>query len=209
MGVRGNVFDIQRGAMHDGPGLRTAVFLKGCHPNCAWCHNPEARAFERQLFFYHDKCVQCGLCVNACDYGVHRIEEEVHHIAFEQCALSGRCIEVCPHRALKIVGNDTAVEDVLSEVLADRHFYELSGGGITVTGGEPMAQFNFTRELLARCKEAGIHTCLETAGCVAARRFEEILPLVDLFLYDYKLADSAAHERRIHDPSNGAGICSS
>jgi pyruvate formate lyase activating enzyme len=189
------VFDIQRGAMHDGPGIRTVVFLKGCPLNCQWCHNPEARSFEAQLFWYSDRCVHCGACAEACQYGVHIFENGIHSLEFDRCVLSAECIQVCQHDALKIIGTETSILEILEEVLPDQAYYDKTGGGITLTGGEPMSHPEFVVELLRQCKQLGIHTCIETAGSVSRERFERVLPLVDHFLFDYKLSDPIDHKR--------------
>ncbi len=189
------VFDIQRGALHDGPGIRTVVFLKGCPLNCQWCHNPEARSFEAQLFWYTDRCVHCGACAEACQYGVHIFENGIHNIKFERCVLSAECVDVCQHDALKIIGAETSILEILGEVLPDQAYYDNSGGGITLSGGEPMSHLEFIQELLTQCKEHGVHTCIQTAGSVAQERFEKVLPLVDHFLFDFKLSNPKNHKR--------------
>lgn len=141
--MRGMIFDIQRASFHDGPGIRTTVFFKGCPLRCKWCHNPESWSFKPEIFYNHDGTT-------------------------------------------KVVGQLLTVEEVMAEVLADRAFYESSGGGVTLSGGEPMAQFAFALALLKECKAQGIHTCLETSGYAPTERFQAVLPFVDLFLYDYK-----------------------
>jgi pyruvate formate lyase activating enzyme len=189
------IFDIQRGALHDGPGIRTVVFLKGCPLNCQWCHNPEARSFEAQLFWYADRCVHCGACADACQYDVHVFENGIHSVDFERCILSAECVEVCQREALKIIGTETSVLGVLHEVLSDQAYYDNSGGGITLSGGEPMSHPEFILELLTQCKQNGVHTCIQTAGSVARERFEKVLPMVDHFLFDYKLSNPEDHKR--------------
>lgn len=189
------VFDIQRGALHDGPGIRTVVFLKGCPLNCQWCHNPEARSFESQLFWYSDRCVHCGACAGACQYDVHIYENGVHRVDFDRCILSAECIQVCQHDALKIIGAETSILEVLREVLSDQAYYDNSGGGITLSGGEPMSHPEFVVELLSQCKQLGVHTCIQTAGSVSRERYERVLPLVDHFLFDFKLSNPKDHKR--------------
>jgi pyruvate formate lyase activating enzyme len=194
METTGIVFDIQRASLHDGPGVRTTVFLKGCPLRCLWCHNPEATEFKPQLYFNEERCTLCGACVSACPNDVHAIRDGVHRIDFEVCNVSGSCVRACTYQALKIIGREMRVADVMAEVLADRAFYARSGGGLTLSGGEPMAQFAFSLELLKAAKAEGIHTCLETSGFWVQERYAEILPFVDLFLYDYKITGSAEHK---------------
>jgi glycyl-radical enzyme activating protein len=195
MSETGLVFDIQRASLHDGPGIRTTVFLKGCPLNCLWCHNPEANTFSRQLFFYYEKCARCGDCAAVCPEAVHHVSPETHEIDFEKCNFCGKCVEECPQNALKIVGAEMSVEDVLGEVRADQDFYAYSGGGITLSGGEPLAQFPFSMELLKQCQELGIHTCLETSGYAPQKQLLKILAYVDLLLLDYKITGAEAHQK--------------
>jgi len=189
----GLVFDIQRGCLHDGPGIRTTVFLKGCPLRCAWCHNPEAMSASPQLFFTEDKCVSCGKCAAVCHQRVHRLQNSEHSVEFTKCLQCGACVDACDHEGLRIVGKEMSADEVMKEVLADADFYLRSGGGITLSGGEPLFQPRFVRELLARSKESGIHTCVETSGFVAESTLREILPLIELVLFDYKVSDHKLH----------------
>jgi len=184
------IFDIQRGSLHDGPGIRTTIFFKGCPLNCLWCHNPEAFAAERQLFFYPDKCCLCGNCIKVCANGVHQINHGKHTIDYTRCMLCGKCVEACNSSALKIIGTEMTVDEVMLEVMADLDFYKNSGGGITLSGGEPMFQFAFSMELLKQCRKNNVHTCIETSGYAPSAEFEQILPYVDVLLFDYKVTGS-------------------
>jgi glycyl-radical enzyme activating protein len=187
------VFDIQRASLHDGPGIRTTIFLKGCPLDCIWCHNPEAIAAKRQLFFYVDKCTQCGDCEAVCEDDVHHLTDGKHTIDYDKCTFCGKCVEACNFNALKIIGAEKSVNDVMHEIMADFDFYTNSGGGITLSGGEPLSQFSFSMELLKRCRENGVNTCVETSGFIAAEQFKKVLPLVDIILFDYKLTGSDQH----------------
>lgn len=191
----GIVFDIQRFALHDGPGIRTTIFLKGCPLQCLWCHNPESQAHEPQLAFRSDRCRTTCSCVDACASAAHAIVDGRHVVDFSVPASEHTCIGVCPHGALSIIGRTMTVEEVMEEVLADRAYYERSGGGMTVSGGEPLAQFDFTLELLSEARRRGLHTCLDTSGMASRRRIEAVADVVDLFLYDYKATDPEEHYR--------------
>lgn len=190
----GLVSDIQRFSLHDGPGIRTTVFLKGCPLNCKWCHNPETQISKPQLSFSADKCLNCFKCVEVCPTGTHYIEDEQHKVNFSLCELSGECVSVCPNDALKIIGKENSINETLELVLRDKEYYNNSGGGLTISGGEPMNQFSFTRDLLQLAKLNGIHTVLETCGFAPKNRYLEIIHLVDLFLYDYKETDPVKHK---------------
>jgi glycyl-radical enzyme activating protein len=190
----GTVFDIQRFALHDGPGIRTTVFLKGCPLSCIWCHNPESINPKPQLSYNDEKCVRCGKCVEVCPVKAHAISDGCHAIDFEKCTACGTCVENCLYEALKMVGKAMPVEGVMEEVKKDQGYYENSGGGLTISGGEPMRQFEFIRELLKAAKAANIHTCLDTCGFAPVDQYKTILPLVDLFLYDYKATDPVSHK---------------
>jgi len=194
--LKGWIFDIQRYAIHDGPGIRTIVFLKGCLLRCAWCCNPESQSFTYDLQFRKAICQQCGSCVKAChlqavhpDLGV----DEMFKIDRQRCDLCGDCVQSCPHEALTLIGEQMAVEDVLKAVSRDMDIYRRSGGGVTLSGGEPLAQPGFSAAILQACHDSNIHTAVETTGCVQWTVFERILPFTDLFLYDLKHADSRVH----------------
>jgi len=189
------IFEIQRASLHDGPGIRTTVFLKGCPLDCVWCHNPEATKAEPQLFFYEERCKLCGACEAVCTQQVHRVTESEHTIDFDACLQCGKCVDACLNNALKIIGKEMTVDEVMHEVMKDKDFYARSGGGITLSGGEPLFQFGFAKALLKRCRELGINTCVETSGFVSPAKFKQILPLIDVLLFDYKISESDNHIR--------------
>jgi len=196
-GLIGRIFDVQRFSTHDGPGIRTTVFLKGCPLGCLWCHNPEGLSPDRHLSFSPEKCIGCGDCVGVCPSHVHRLEPSgdrlVHVLDRGPCRLCGACAAACVAGALEMVGRDISVAEALGEVLEDRAFYGPSGGGLTLSGGEPLVQFDFTAALLEAAKQEGIHCCLETSGLAPWHQFETLLGLVDLFFYDYKETDPERH----------------
>ncbi|MBR2911307.1 MAG: glycyl-radical enzyme activating protein, partial [Lentisphaeria bacterium] len=187
------VFDIEKFAVHDGPGIRTVVFMKGCPLHCLWCHNPESQSFEKEIFFNSAQCTFCNRCAAICRAGCHTIAGKQHIFDRTNCLRCGKCAENCPADALKLCGREMSVHEVIEEVLKDKVFYENSGGGITLSGGEPLAHFDFTFELLKAAKENGLHTAVETSGFASPQRIEKILPLVDLWLWDLK-AEAAKHE---------------
>lgn len=185
----GIVFDIQKFCINDGPGIRTTVFLKGCTLNCAWCHNPESKSFLPQLSFKEDKCIMCGACQAVCPNNVHTVKNGVHTINYDACQACGECVKACPTDALTIYGTKMSVEQVLAEVIKDKAFYEHSQGGMTLSGGEALAQPIFAVELAKQAKEKNINVAIETALGVSSQVVLDIAPYVDWFLVDYKLTD--------------------
>ncbi len=181
--MKATIFDIQRNSFVDGPGIRTTVFFKGCNLKCKWCHNPESQAPKQEMMFYKDKCVGCGKCREVCPY----------HL--EKCDFCGKCELYCAADARKICGREYKVDEVFSEVVKDKTFYDNSGGGVTFSGGECMLQIDFLCEMLEKCKENGIHTAVDTAGNVPWEYFERILKHTDLFLYDIKVFDNEKHKK--------------
>lgn len=193
--MKGMVFDIQKFSIHDGPGIRTTVFLKGCPLSCLWCHNPESQQREPEISFIPEKCIGCGWCFENCPPKGHVMENGGHVLHRELCIRCGKCTEKCYAGANTLIGREMMVEEVLADVLKDLPFYENSGGGMTLSGGEPLYQMEFTAALLAEAKGKGLHTCLETCGFAQLSQFMRILPDVDLFLYDFKESDPDRHLR--------------
>lgn len=189
----GIIFNIQKFSINDGPGIRTTVFVKGCPLNCLWCHNPESKSSKREIFFDSRKCISCGRCAEVCSNQCHIISENGHAFLRDNCISCGDCTKVCYPAALESVGYEITVEDAIKEVMKDEIFYQNSGGGMTVSGGEPMAQFEFTLDLLMAAKEKGLHTCMETCGFAPTAHYEQVAPYVDIFLFDFKLSDEERH----------------
>jgi pyruvate formate lyase activating enzyme len=187
----GMVFNIQRYSLNDGPGIRTVIFLKGCPLRCDWCCNPESISSQPHLTFSPEPCIQCGRCVEACPTGARTaagLEEDT-------CTLCGACVEACPTGALEILGEIMSVEDILREVEKDRQFYQSSGGGVTISGGEILAQWRFALSLMRALGEKYLHIAIETTGYGSWERLRAVAAESDLVLYDLKVMDPAKHER--------------
>ena len=186
---------VQRFCVHDGPGIRTTVFLLGCPLRCRWCQNPEALERGPILMFNEAKCVGCGACLDACPEKANSLAQDGKaRVDRTRCTVQGNCVAACCYKARELSGKPRSVGSLVEEICRDRVVFRNSGGGVTLSGGEPLLNPAFTRELLLGCKRLGIHTAVETCGAVPWINFERVLPQVDLFLYDIKFIDSAKHE---------------
>jgi pyruvate formate lyase activating enzyme len=191
--LSGMVFNIQRCSLHDGPGIRTTVFLKGCPLKCFWCQNPESQAAGPEMLLDRRKCTLCGACRLACREGAVRLKAGRPVFSRGDCRGCGRCVPSCPEEARTISGKRMTVDEVLCEVLKDVRFYKRSGGGVTLSGGEPLTQPRFAGELFKRCKREGLHTTLDTCGCAPWSSIGGLLEYVDLVLFDIKHLTAAKH----------------
>lgn len=197
--INGVITNIQAYSLHDGPGIRTLVFLKGCPLRCEWCCNPECLRLGIEVEFYDSKCIRCGACLKVCDRKAINPDLELKSgckINRKLCDDCGDCVRVCPKGALKFTGEVVSVDEVLEKVKKDRYFYLISKGGLTISGGEPLYQFEFTRELLKRSYDDNIDTTIETCGYAPWKYFKEILPYLNLILYDIKHMDPVKHIQR-------------
>jgi len=193
----GTIFDIQRFALHDGPGIRTTVFLKGCSNRCGWCHNPESYSIDAQLQYFPQRCIHCGRCAPVCPRGAHTFPEGRHQLDREKCASCGACTCACYADALVMTGRRETVESVVSDVMEDAPYYHTSGGGVTLSGGEPVLQHAFALELLKALKEKGVHTNIQTAGNYPFELLESLLPYLDMVMYDIKGMSEEIYEKHI------------
>ena len=191
--ITGRIFEVQRFSIHDGPGIRTTVFMKGCPLRCLWCHNPESMSAAEQLSFLPDKCIGCGYCFKVCPNEAHKMVDEKHVLDRDVCAACGLCTKECYAGALEMAGRKATVSEVLEEVMRDQPFYETSNGGMTLSGGEPMLQVDFSEALLSAAKEAGLHCAMETCGHCDYADLEKVARYIDLFLYDWKESDPKRH----------------
>ena len=199
LSVQGLLLDIDKFASHDGPGIRTTVFLKGCPLSCIWCHSPESRLGDVELIYQDDRCTGCWLCLEECPRDALSIGSkgggEAAVLDRSLCDVCGRCAEVCYPGALKIAGSVVTVGELVSQVRKDIPFFQSSGGGVTLSGGEPARQARFSYHFLLACQEAGIHTALETTGYARWEVISSLASVTDLFLYDVKFVDSESHRR--------------
>lgn len=188
----GIVFNIQKFCLHDGDGIRTCVFLKGCPLRCIWCHNPESFEKAPTLSFENRKCSSCGRCLAVCS--ARTIENGTLKIDREKCVNCGKCVKNCLNDANEIIGKEMTASEVFGEVMKDKMFYDTSGGGLTVTGGEPSYQADFTLELLSLAKDAGISLAIETCGIGSRDFYERVADLGTTFLFDIKCIDPVRHK---------------
>lgn len=188
------IFEIKRFAVHDGDGIRTTVFFKGCPLRCLWCHNPEGLNGKPQLALYAHKCISCGECVAVCERGAQRMVDGVHAFDRGACVACGACANRCLGNALTMYGKRVTVEELLPLLLEDADFYRTSGGGVTLSGGECLLQADFCAELLAALQKEGIHTAVDTCGFVPRTAFDKVMPYTDIFLYDVKAFDEDVYK---------------
>lgn len=194
--MEGSIFRIKRFSVHDGPGIRTSVFLKGCPLNCVWCHNPEGINSEITIWHNRNICISCGLCIRACDLKALTLKPDESKLSIDRlkCVNSGACVSICPSGALQFTGSITTVNHIITEVLKDKVFYDTSSGGLTLTGGEPLFQAEFSAAILKSCREEGIHTAMETCLYSDRDNILKIIEHTDLFITDLKVFDAIAHK---------------
>lgn len=194
--MKGMIYNIQRFSIHDGPGVRTTVFFKGCNLSCLWCHNPESVSLNREVEIYAERCIGCGRCYEICPKQAHYVDVQgIHRVHREACDGCLTCTKDCFAEALVGIGREITVDALVKAILSDKPYYANSGGGVTFSGGECLLQVDFLKAVLVKCKENGIHTAIDTAGHVSWNHFAKVLEDTDLFLYDVKAADSSVHER--------------
>jgi pyruvate formate lyase activating enzyme len=193
--ARGRVFDVQRFSLHDGPGIRTVVFLKGCPLRCVWCANPESQQSGPQIAWFESLCALCGRCIPACPQGAVSMDDGRVRTDRRLCTDCGECAAACSRGARRLMGRQVTAEEVMTEVGRDAPFFRRSGGGVTFSGGEPLAQAEFLLECLRRCRRWGYHTAVETCGHARWEDLRTAADVTDLFLYDLKLVDPLRHER--------------
>ncbi len=190
--LKGWVFDIQHFSLDDGPGIRTTVFMKGCPLRCRWCQNPESLSAEREIAFRAERCMDCCACLDVCPLDAI-IPGDAYRIDRSRCNDCGTCVEVCPTKALFIIGRSYSIADLVSDVQRDAAFYEESGGGVTISGGEPTLQFDFLLAFLRACKEAGLHTAIETNGFTTQKKLAVLLPFLDHIYFELKVIARDEH----------------
>ncbi len=195
MPTLGTTFNIKKFSIHDGPGIRTTVFFKGCPLSCLWCHNPESQSPQPEIHYFENRCIQCGDCAEVCPNNAISFIDGIRVWDSDLCQFCGACAEICPTEAIQLVGRDTDIDEIMAEIEKDIIYYDQSGGGVTFSGGEPLQQIDFLVALLKKCKEHKIHTAVDTSGFAAWARIEKILPYTNLFLYDLKLMDDEKHRQ--------------
>lgn len=191
--MKAKIFNIQRFSIHDGPGIRTTIFFKGCPLKCLWCHNPESMNMQKDILYDVEKCTSCGQCISKCPNSALSFIDNKIMTDIQKCYFCGNCDYYCVNGAREIVGQDYTIEEVIKEARKDIAFFEESNGGITLSGGEPLLQIEFVEELLKKLKKIGLHTAVDTSGYVPFENIERIVNYTDLFLYDIKSIDDDKH----------------
>jgi pyruvate formate lyase activating enzyme len=198
--IKGICFDIQRFSLHDGPGVRMGVFLKGCPLSCAWCHNPESQTKKPEVVFFEDRCAGCKACVDACP---NKKDGDSPKPDPESCTGCGKCVDACVSDARRLLGEKISVADLVAKIEREREFFEQSGGGVTFTGGEPLSQGEFLLACLRALRDRCIHTAVDTCGYAKKELILEVAKSTDLFLFDLKIMDEAAHRKYTGSPVTG------
>lgn len=191
----GNVTDIQRFCLNDGPGIRTCVFFKGCNLHCSWCHNPETIDHRTELHFYEKNCIGCGKCTEVCPAGAQQMLHQLHFFDRSKCIRCGACASVCYAGAMAVSDKKMSVDDIMREIVQDKIYYDYSGGGVTLTGGEVLCQASFAAELAKACRSEHISVGIESNLCMPFESLQQLLPWIDLVMLDIKLFGSAEHKK--------------
>ncbi len=191
----GTVFDIKKFSIHDGPGIRTTIFLKGCPLSCLWCHTPESQSPHHEIQYFEYRCILCEDCASVCPNNAISFADDIRTWDADICQFCGKCAEVCPTEAIQLVGEEATLAEIMQEIEKDVIYYDQSGGGVTFSGGEPLQQVDFLCDLLKKAKAHEIHTAVDTSGLAPWSSLEKILPYTDLFLYDLKIIDDEAHKK--------------
>jgi pyruvate formate lyase activating enzyme len=192
--MKGIIFDTQNYAIYDGPGIRTLIFLKGCPLRCVWCQNPESHKLQPQISYFEEKCVRCEQCVEACPNDALQLLDNKIQRDESLCVVCGSCVDACPNEVMEVIGEQKSVKELVEIALRDKPFYDNSGGGITISGGEPTMQYEFLIELLKAMKEQDIHTAIETCGYFKEDLLLSLVEYTDLFLFDFKQMNSSIHK---------------